>query len=164
MLRDEPVRAVPKPPTAAKRNARNRGKYHEKRVAETTGGRQTISSGRTAVEKGDVRVDDIFPHLFLEVKYVGERQGRALGSVSFEREWMTKTLLDAEAVGCLPLVAMRFADGHGVYCAEARTFEALIRALRDAQAQAKALEEALIAQSAKKSHRLPDTTRAGRFA
>lgn len=157
MLRDEPVRAVPKPAKAAKRNARNRGKYHEKRVAAVTGGRLTQASGRTALEKGDVRVEDIFPHLFLEVKYVGERQGRALGSVSFDREWMVKTLLDAEAAGCLPLVAMRFSDGHGIYCAEAKTFEALIRALRDAQAQAKALEEELVEARKPK-------TRTGRFA
>lgn len=143
-MKDEPIRPVPKPERAKKVNARRRGRAAEKRVAKTLGGELTPSSGSGLV-KGDVRVEDIFPHLFVEVKYVGERQGRGAGSVAFDREWMTKTLLDAEAAGCLPLVMLKFNDGHGVYCAEAKTFEALIRALRDAQAQAKALEVELLA-------------------
>lgn len=142
-MRDEPLRAVPKPERAKKVNAKRRGKAAEKRVATTLGGKLTPSSG-SGIVKGDVRVEDIFPHLFVEVKYVGERVGRGAGSVSFDREWMTKTLKDAEAAGCLPLVMLKFSDGHGVYCADAKVFEQLIRALRDAQEQAKALEEELL--------------------
>lgn len=115
----------------SKRNALSRGKYSESRVAALLGGRKTISSGRTALEKGDVRVDDL--RLFVEVKYCGVRQGRGETVISFEREWLEKTLLDAEAAGMLPVIALRFRDGGGAYTTTADTFEQLVRQLRDAQ-------------------------------
>lgn len=121
----------PKPVPESKRQrklSRGRGKYAEKRVAEKLGGRLTLSSGRTSLEKGDVRVEDM--GLFVEVKYVGERVGKNPNSITFPKDWMMKTLLDAKAVDCLPVVALRFAGGGGVYCADADTFELLVSDLR----------------------------------
>lgn len=134
--------AAPKPGTAeyrARRNAKSRGKRAEKRVAELLGGELTISSGRTALEKGDVRVKDL--KLFVEVKYCGVRQGRGDTSVSFDREWLEKTVLDAEAVGLLPLVALRFRDGSGAYATTADVFERLIGQIRRLKAELAAVED-----------------------
>ena len=116
------------PDKRLKRNAKQRGKRAEQRIADLLGGRQTISSGRTALEKGDVRVEDL--NLFIEVKYCGVRQGRGETSVTFDREWLEKTILDAEAVGMLPLIALRFRDGSGAYATTDTVFETLIAALR----------------------------------
>lgn len=107
-----------------KRNAKARGKYAEQRVADLLGGKLTISSGRTALEKGDVRVD--YANLFVEVKYCGVRQGKGDTSVTFDREWLEKTILDAEAVGMLPVIALRFRDGSGAYATTADVFEKLL--------------------------------------
>ena len=119
------------PEQRAKRNAKQRGKYAEKRVADLLGGELTMSSGRTALQKGDVWVDDL--NLFVEVKYCGVRQGRGDTSVTFDREWLEKTILDAAAAGpggMLPLIALRFRDGSGAYATTAEVFETLIAALR----------------------------------
>lgn len=116
----------------ARRAAKRRGKYAEERVALRLGGRQTISSGSGILEKGDVHVDDL--RLFVEVKYCGDRQGRGDTQVTFNREWLEKTILDAKAVNMLPVVALRFRDGTGAYATTAEVFETLInqlRALRD---------------------------------
>ena len=126
---------APKPLTPEKRQrrlSRARGKAAEKRVADRLGGRLTLSSGRTSLEKGDVRVEDI--PLFVEVKYVGVREGKNPNSITIPKDWLMKTLLDARAVGCLPVVAIRYAGGDGAYIADASTFETLVDEVRTLRA------------------------------
>lgn len=112
----------------SRRNAKARGKYAEERIALRLGGRQTISSGSGILEKGDVHVDDL--NLFVEVKYCGVRQGKGDTQVTFDREWLEKTILDAEAAHMLPVVALRFRDGTGAYATTAEVFERLIAQIR----------------------------------
>ena len=133
-MRNEPVRAVPKPIDESKvrrRRAKARGKYHEHAVADKLGGRVVPFSGAGVAEKGDVRVDDLPTPLFVETKHVGERVGRGAESVSVPYAWLEKTVLDAEAVGALPVVAVRLSGGKGFYVARAQDFEALVNQLKD---------------------------------
>lgn len=108
------MRAVPKPDGVAKdtkRLARRRGKYAETAVAKRLGGRKVMFSGAGTVEKGDVRIDDAYIPWFLEVKFSGTIDPKTgAHSVSFQEEWCEKTLLDARAVGCLPVIGLRFAN------------------------------------------------------
>lgn len=128
-----PGTAVPKPVSEAKqsrRRAKWRGTHHEYAVAEKLGGRRTSRSGAGPDEKGDVKVEDLPTPLFVEVKYIGERVGRGESSITFDRDWMEKTLLDAQAAGELPVVALKFPDGTGFYVTNQATFETLIHQLR----------------------------------
>lgn len=111
-MRNDPVRAVPKPVKDVTRTrARNNGKYAETKVAKALGGRKVMFSGAGALEKGDVRVDDIRPPAFVEVKYSGDIKAKdGAHSVSFQYEWAEKTILDAQAAGCVPVIALRFAN------------------------------------------------------
>lgn len=119
---------VPKPQRNDRKRAKDRGTYAERKVAEKLGGRRVYKSGASIFEKGDVRVDDL--KLFVEVKYTGVRQGQGEDSVTVRREWVEKTILDAQAAGCLPVVALRFRNGDGLYCARGEDFEELVRQLR----------------------------------
>lgn len=128
-----PGTAVPKPISDGKqsrRRAKWRGTHHEYAVADKLGGRRTTRSGAGPTEKGDVKVEDLPTPLFVEVKYVGERVGRGEASITFDREWMAKTLLDAQAAGELPVVALKFPQGEPLYVTTATVFEALIAQLR----------------------------------
>lgn len=80
-------------------------------------------------------------NLFVEVKYCGVRQGRGESSVSFDREWLEKTVLDAEAVGMLPLIALRFRDGSGVYATTDAVFHQLLEQIRALRAQTEGTEK-----------------------
>lgn len=131
-MRDEPLRAVPKPGTDKQRQGRTnkrRGTAAENAVAKKLGGRRVYKSGASPFEKGDVRLDDM--KLFVEVKHVSTRTG-------LSREWLEKTILDAQVAGCLPIVAVRFPGGGGYYATTAEVFEELVaqnRTLRDRLAQ-----------------------------
>lgn len=123
---------VPKPGTDKQRQGRTnkrRGTAAENAVAKKLGGRRVYKSGASPFEKGDVRLDDM--KLFVEVKHVSTRTG-------LSREWLEKTILDAQAAGCLPIVAVRFPGGGGYYATTAEVFEELVaqnRTLRDRLAQ-----------------------------
>lgn len=108
------MRAVPKPDGVAKdtkRLARRRGKYAEAAIAKKLGGRKVMFSGAGVMEKGDVRLEDTYKPCFLEVKFSGTIDPKTgAHSVSFQAEWAEKTLLDARAAGCLPIIALRFAN------------------------------------------------------
>lgn len=123
---------VPKPGTDKQRQGRTnkrRGTAAENAVAKKLGGRRVYKSGASPFEKGDVRLDDL--KLFVEVKHVSTRTG-------LSREWLEKTILDAQVAGCLPIVAVRFPGGGGYYATTAEVFEELVsqnRTLRDRLAQ-----------------------------
>lgn len=126
------LRPAPKP-GGEDRNRRVRakanGKKAETRVATRLGGRKVMYSGAGVLEKGDVRVDAQKPPLFVEVKYSGEltaKEGKH--SVSFQQEWVEKTVLDAKAAGCVPVIALAFAnDSNILYCTTSDYFEELVR-------------------------------------
>lgn len=112
-MRNEPLRPAPKPESHKqdKRLARRRGKNAETVVAKNLGGRKVLFSGAGTLEKGDVRVDNTKPPLFVETKYSGDILAKTgARSVSFQLDWVEKTLLDAQAAGCVPVIALRFAN------------------------------------------------------
>lgn len=130
-MRNEPVRAAPKPVSPVKqqrRRAAARGKYAEKTVASRLGGRRTAMSGAGVNEKGDVKVDELPTPLFVEVKYQSGKESVRNGtSITIPLEWLTKTLRDAKAAGELPVVALRFGgEEETFYVARGEHFEALI--------------------------------------
>ena len=128
-----PGMPAPKPVSDGKqsrRRAKWRGTHHEYAVAEKLGGRRTSRSGAGPDEKGDVKVEDLPTPLFVEVKYIGERVGRGETSITFDRDWMAKTLVDAQAAGQLPVVALKFPKGESLYVTTASVFEGLIGQLR----------------------------------
>lgn len=111
-MRNEPVRAVPKPVKDVTRTrARNNGKRAETSIVKRLGGRKVAFSGAGVLEKGDVRVEDTRPPLFVEVKYSGDIKAKdGAHSVAFQLEWVEKTILDAKAAGCVPVIALKFAN------------------------------------------------------
>ena len=132
-MKDEPLYASPKPiPEGKLRKRRTNAKARsaEYRTASALGGRRVPRSGAGPEEKGDVSVDDLPTPLFVEVKSVSTLDARGTQSVTFRREWLEKSVLDAEAAGKLPVVTMRFSDGTPVYATTAKVFEALIAQLR----------------------------------
>lgn len=135
-MRDEPVRAAPKPISPVKQQRKRsaaRGKYAEKVVAQRLGGRRTAMSGAGVNEKGDVKVDNLPTPLFVEAKYqAGKESARSGTSITIPLEWLTKTLRDAKAVGELPLLALRFGgEEETYYVTKGEYFEALIAQLQD---------------------------------
>lgn len=129
-MNNEPLRPVPKPGTDKQRQGRTnkrRGTAAENTVAKRLGGRRVYKSGASPFEKLDVKVDDL--KLAVEVKYISSP-----GGVGLRREWFEKTILDAQAAGMLPVVAVRFPGGGGYYATTAEVFEELVsqnRTLRE---------------------------------
>lgn len=127
---------VPKPGTDKQRQGRTnkrRGTAAENAVAKKLGGRRVYKSGASPFQKGDVWQDPA--RLFVEVKYIS-----AAGGVGLRREWFEKTVLDAQAAGLLPVVAVRFPGGGGYYATTAETFEELVRQVSEYKALQQHLE------------------------
>lgn len=125
------MRAVPKPDGVAKdakRLARRRGKSAEERITTRLGGRKVPFSGAGVLEKGDVRSLGMRPELFVEVKYSGEMRAKdGAHTYSLAYETIEKTVLDARAAGCVPVVSLVFGGReHVLYCTTADVFEELV--------------------------------------
>lgn len=155
-MRNEPLRPVPKPGgDAATRGRRNKrsGTYAERKVASDLGGKRVPLSGAGEV-KGDVRVEDLPTPLFVEVKHIGERSGRGDSSITIDREWIEKTIADADACGALPVVVTHFRDGGTFYLTSGEVFEALVEQLRLYYARALGASPATFEECIEQLHRL----------
>jgi len=87
-------------------------------------------SGAGVMEKGDVIIEHVPHEFFIESKYSGEVTAKGQHSVSFQYEWLEKTVLDAKAAGRIPVVAVVFSgQQHIAYMTTGEYWEEIISQL-----------------------------------